>query len=108
MPIYEFRCASCRKRTTVLTLRASEEFEAVCEHCGSKDLARQMSRFALGRSAEDSLDNLGNVDERDPKAMAQWMRRMGDELGDGGGDDLDDMADDMDGGGDDDAGGDDW
>ena len=108
MPIYEFRCSSCRRRTTVLTLRASEEFDAVCEHCGSRELVRQMSRFALGRSEQDRLDSLGNVDERDPKGMAQWMRRMGDELGDDAGDDIDDLADDMEAGGDDDPGGDDW
>jgi putative FmdB family regulatory protein len=107
MPIYEFRCASCRRRTTVLTLRVSEAVEPVCEHCGSKDLVRQMSRFSMRRSEQDRLDSLGNVDERDPKGMAQWMRRMGEELGDDG-DDLDDLADDMEAGGDDDAGGDDW
>jgi putative FmdB family regulatory protein len=107
MPIYEFRCPSCRKRTTVLTLRASEAIDPVCEHCGKGDLVRQMSRFSLGRSEQDRMDSLGNVDEHDPKGMAQWMRRMGEELG-GDGDDLDDLADDMEASGDDDAGGDDW
>ncbi|MFN8545597.1 MAG: zinc ribbon domain-containing protein [Candidatus Binatia bacterium] len=104
MPIYEFRCSACRKKTTVLTLRVSEAVDPVCEHCGSRTLTRLMSRFAMVRSEEDRIDSLsdpdalGGLDENDPKSMARWMRKMGDELGEDLGDDFDEMVEEMDAG----------
>ena len=116
MPIYEYRCGSCRRKVTVLTLRASETVQPECDRCGSRDLSRLMSRFALVRSEESRLDSLaddsslGGLDENDPKSMARWMKRVGSELGDElGGGELDEMVDSMESGaadgGDDDAGG---
>jgi len=111
MPIYEYRCERCRKKVTVLTLRVSEAVEPVCEHCGSRSLTRLMSRFAMVRSEEDRLDHLGDdaalggVDENDPKSVARWMRKMGQELGEEAGPEFDEMVEDLEsGGGDDDAG----
>jgi putative FmdB family regulatory protein len=113
MPIYEYRCAACRRKTTILTLRVSETVDARCEHCGSGELTRLMSRFSMVRSEDARLDNLsdpsslGDLDEDDPRSMARWMRKMGKELGDEAGDDFDEMVDEMEAGGglDDEAGG---
>ena len=110
MPIYEYRCTACRRKVTVLTLRVSEVVDPVCEHCGSRELTRLLSRFAMVRSEGDRLDDLtsdaslGDVDESDPKSMARWMRKMGSELGEDLGDDFGEMVDDLEDGG---AGGDD-
>ncbi len=60
MPIYEYQCEKCRKRTSVLTMRVSERVEAVCEHCGSARMRRLMSRFATPRSEESRMDALSN------------------------------------------------
>src|SRR5689334_22686116 len=95
MPIYEYRCGACKRKVTVLTLRASETVDAVCDRCGSRDLTRLMSRFAMVRSEDSRLDDLADpsslsgLDENDPKSMARWMRKMGKELGEeaGGGSD---------------------
>jgi len=113
MPIYEYRCTACRKKVTVLTLRVSEAVEPVCEHCGSRALTRLMSRFALVRSEESRLDDLGDpsslgdLDENDPKSVARWMRKMGKELGEDAGEDFDEMVDEMEAGGGEDGEGDD-
>ena len=110
MPIYEYRCTACRRKVTVLTMRVSEAIDPVCEHCGSRDLTRLLSRFAMVRSEDARLDDLtndaalGDVDESDPKSMARWMKKMGNELGEDLGDDFDEMADAT--SSDDDAGGD--
>jgi putative FmdB family regulatory protein len=101
MPIYEYRCTACRRKVTVLTMRVSEAVDPVCEHCGSRDLTRLLSRFAMVRSEEARLDDLtsdaalGDVDESDPKSMARWMKKMGSELGEDLGDDFDAMTDEM-------------
>ena len=104
MPIYEYRCSECGRKTTVLTLRVSEQVEPKCERCGSGKLTRLMSRFALVRSEDSRLDDLadpsslGDIDEKDPKSMARWMRKMGKELGEDAGDEFDEMVDEMEGG----------
>ena len=114
MPIYEYECEKCRKRTSILTLRVSEKVDASCKHCGASKLRRLMSRFAMPKSEESRLDalsdpsNFGGVDENDPKSVARMMKKMGKELGDEfSGDDFDEAMDEIEsgGGGDDDFGG---
>lgn len=121
MPLYEYRCTSCKKRVTLLTLRASERVDEVCDRCGARTLERLMSRFAMGRSDDARMEalsdpsNLSGLDESDPGSVARWMKRMSREMGEevGGGGDIDEMADQMasgsfaDEGGGDDGGGDD-
>jgi len=104
MPIYEYRCTGCKRKVTVLTLRASETVEPRCDHCGSRELTRLMSRFAMVRSEESRLDDLADpssldgLDESDPKSMARWMRKMGKELGEDTGEDFDEMVDELEAG----------
>lgn len=107
MPLYEYRCSSCKKRVTILTLRASETVDEVCDRCGARTLERLMSRFAMGRSDEARMEaladpsNLSGLDENDPASVARWMKKMSREMGDevGGGSDIDEMADEMAAGG---------
>lgn len=106
MPIYEYRCAKCRKRFSVLTLRIGESAAVECSHCGSRDAERLMSRFAMPRSEAARLDaladpsNLSDLDADDPKSMSRWMRKLGREMGDElGGNDFDEMLDEAEAGG---------
>jgi hypothetical protein len=63
--------------------------------CGGERLTRLVSRFALPRSDESRLESLADdsalagVDERDPKSVARFVKRMGRELGAEGGHELD-------------------
>ena len=99
MPIYEFRCRKCRRRSSVFVLSYKEEFSHTCPHCGSAELTRIMSRFATGRSEDARLESLadpsklGDVDENDPASVARWMKHMGKEFGDELGDDFDETVD---------------
>jgi putative FmdB family regulatory protein len=122
MPIYEYECAKCHRRTSVLTMRISEKVDAVCQHCGSAKLARLMSRFAMPKSEEARMEALsdpamfGDLDENDPKSAARVMRRLGKEMGDEmGGPEMDQAIEELergdlgdDGGGEDSSGGDDF
>ena len=112
MPIYEYRCRKCGKRFSVLTLRISETPKPECTKCGSTAAQRLLSRFAMPKSEEARLESLADpsklagVDEKDPKSLARWMRKMGSEMGDElGGEDFDQAMDQMEageGGGEDD------
>jgi len=94
MPIFEYRCEECRKRSSILILSATQS-APVCTHCGSSRLERLMSRFAAPKSEEARLEaladpsNLGGLDENDPESMKRFMKKMGRELGEDLGDDFD-------------------
>lgn len=85
MPIYEFRCNACRKRTSVFARSMTSPVSAVCEHCSSPDVSRIFSRVAVLRGEDDfsGLDesSLGDVDENDPRSVARWVRKMSREMG---------------------------
>jgi putative FmdB family regulatory protein len=107
MPIYEYECEKCRRRTSVLTMRVSEQAEPVCRHCGGKSMRRLMSRFAMPRSEEARLGSLADpanfsgIDENDPKSVARMMRRMGREMGEEfSGPEFDEAIDELEHGGD--------
>jgi putative FmdB family regulatory protein len=95
MPIYEYRCRSCGKKTNVFVRTVRSPVHAACEHCGGRRLSRLMSKFAVHRgasSASDDLDDLAGVDEDDPRSVARWARRMAEESGEELGPDFDDMV----------------
>jgi len=110
MPIYEFECRDCRRKTTALVLSRDRIGEVRCKRCGSANLERLVSRFATPKSEDARMDALadpsamGDIDEKDPKSMARWMKRMGQEMGEDFGDDLDQAMEEETAGGDEDAG----
>jgi hypothetical protein len=88
-------------------MRASEKVDPLCDHCGSTEMNRLMSRFAMPRSEDARLDSLadpsklGDFDEKDPKSVARMMRRMGSEMGDEfAGPEFDEAVDELESGGD--------
>ncbi len=104
MPIYEYVCLSCKRRSSILFRSFSQVTEPVCAHCGSMDLKRLVSRFAVAKSEESRMDdladpgNFGDLDENDPRSVARWARRMGDEMGEDLGPEFDEMVERMEGG----------
>ena len=87
MPLYEYRCLDCHKRSTVLVLSLTNHAPPTCSHCLSPRVERMLSRFASPKSEAARLealaepDNLAGLDENDPQSMARFMRKMGDEMG---------------------------
>jgi putative FmdB family regulatory protein len=84
LPIYEYRCNACRKRTAVFVRKVSSPAAPTCELCGAADIERLFSRVAVLRG-EDGLDmaesSLGDVDENDPRSVARWVRKMSRDMG---------------------------
>ena len=99
MPIYEYRCADCRRKTTVVTLAVSAAVDPVCSHCGGRNMVKLVSRVAVRRSEESRLESLADpaslagLDENDPKSVARWMKKMGREMGEEAGEDFDEEVD---------------
>ena len=88
MPIYEYRCGDCKRRVSVFFRSFTDTDKgAQCPNCGGTNLARLVSRVATVKSEEARMEALsdpssfGGVDENDPKSMARFMRKMGDQVG---------------------------
>jgi putative FmdB family regulatory protein len=72
MPLYEFLCLDCTKRSTVLVLSLAGQAPASCSHCTSARVERILSQFASPKSEEArlnaslDLNNLAGLNEIDP------------------------------------------
>jgi len=99
MPIYEYECADCRRRVSLLIRSISAAAAPACPRCGGTSLTRLMSRFATVKSEDARLESLaddgsfGDVDENDPASVARFMKKMGKEFGDELGDDFESAVD---------------
>jgi len=97
MPIYEYFCNDCRKRFSRFWKTISADQGACCPACGSGDLTRLLSRVAVISSEESRLDaladpgNFGDMDENNPRSIARWMKKMGQETGEDMGGEFDEM-----------------
>lgn len=95
MPIYEYRCKDCGKKSTFVTLSVKSSLSPKCRKCGSSNLEKVVSRVAIFRSEESRLESLADpsklagLDENDPSSVARWMRKMGKEMGEDLGEDFD-------------------
>ena len=99
MPIYEYRCHGCRRRVSVYFRSVNSVADPVCPECGSNKLTKLISRFAVMKSEESRLEDLadpssmGDLDENDPKSIARWARKMGEQMGEDLGPEYDEMVD---------------
>ncbi|MEO7704995.1 MAG: zinc ribbon domain-containing protein [Thermoflexales bacterium] len=99
MPIYEYRCPSCKRRVSVLfrSLSAVDHGAAACTYCGGRGLERLVSRVRLlrgaptaaGASGEDAgMDDLeremSSLDESDPRSLGRFMRKVASQARDDG------------------------
>ena len=67
MPIYEYRCESCGKKSSTL-LSSYSSPDPPCPHCGKPALRRLVSTFATTGSTElegGDGDDLGGGDDGD-------------------------------------------
>ena len=73
MPIYEYSCQSCGKRSSVFTKTFSTAVQPECEHCGGRFLERLISRVTVLQSPQALYNDYD---------QSSWMKDL-----DGGDDD---------------------
>jgi len=90
MPIYEYYCYDCTKRVNVFfrTMTEASDEAATCPTCNGRRLRRLVSRVRMMRSEESRMESLADdaslmagLESEDPRALASFMRRMGEEMG---------------------------
>jgi len=58
MPLYEFDCAACGRRSSLLVRAAPSRLTPACPHCGGVDLRRAVSGFAFHKSLQSKAEQL--------------------------------------------------
>ncbi len=98
MPIYEFYCPACHRIYNFLSRAVNPAGRPACPKCGRGELERRVSLFAISKGrketegeAEDLPDfddarfekameamagEVDSLDENDPRAAAQVMRKL--------------------------------
>jgi len=81
MPLYEYRCNKCHKRITLLVRENSSDL--ACPVCGGQELSRLFSTFSIKHTYLDNYESIlddsqlvKGLERDDPRALAEWNRRM--------------------------------
>lgn len=87
MPIYEYVCQECGKKSSLLVRLKDRDEPVRCRHCGSDQMRRLLSGFALHKTEASrlrELDTRKRPDEsyyRDDRNIGLWAKKRMQELG---------------------------
>lgn len=99
MPIYDFRCNTCRKRFEVfISYQDYGQVPVHCPHCKSDQVSRLINRVRIARSDDSILENFDDPSqlddlEEDPRALGRMMRKMSREVGEDIGPEFNEVVD---------------
>ena len=87
MPVYEFFCPACRKKSSFL-VRSASSFKPKCSACGSTDVARVISTFAHHKSFKTIHEESGEPGQfgspdyyKDPRNIGRWAEKKFQDMG---------------------------
>jgi len=88
MPVYEFFCPTCRRKSSFLVKSTLSSFEPKCSICGSTDVARVISTFAYHKSINAIHEESGEPSMfpsqnyyRDPRNIGRWVEKRFKDMG---------------------------
>lgn len=88
MPIYEFMCQNCRKKSSFLVRNPLDPFSPKCPICGGSNLSRTISCFAYHKSMKTIWEESGEPtmhpsDEyyKRPENIGRWVEKKFQEMG---------------------------
>ena len=88
MPIYEFICQICRRKSSFLVRDVPAPITPKCSFCGSTDLSRAVSSFAYHKSLkavwEESGEPTSNPSPdyyKDPRNIGRWVEKKFQDMG---------------------------
>jgi putative FmdB family regulatory protein len=87
MPVYEFRCHKCQRKSSFFVRSIGESLSPTCPSCGSGEMSRLISSFAYHKSMatihEESgaPDNPGADYYRDPRNIGRWTEKKFKDMG---------------------------
>lgn len=106
MPVYEYRCGACKRRSSAFFKSFASVATPACSHCGAppETMTKLISRVTVMKSEESRLEDMADpsmfsdLDENDPRSVARWARKLGQQLGDDLPGDYGEMVDQLESG----------
>jgi putative FmdB family regulatory protein len=88
LPIFEYRCKSCKKIYESLIMSSWGEKDLSCPYCGGRKGERLISPVSLVRSPSqkrrDRMQALSKVDPTKPQEVARHLKEHGSRFGETG------------------------
>jgi len=87
MPVYEFRCQACQRKSSFFVRSIGEPLSPVCTTCGSREMSRVISGFAYHKSMATIHEESGGPDKpgpdyyRDPRNIGRWTEKKFKDMG---------------------------
>jgi len=88
MPIYEFQCRACNKKSSFLIRSAAHSLSPACPACGSSDLVRTIASFAYHKSLQTIHEESGPPTRfpgpdyyKDPRNIGRWAEQKFQDMG---------------------------
>lgn len=87
MPVYEFRCHTCQRKSSFLLRNIGESLSPTCPACGSGEMSRLMSSFAHHKSMATIHEESGGPDNpgadyyKDPRNIGRWTEKKFKDMG---------------------------
>lgn len=105
MPIYEYICQKCRHKFSIL-VRSTGDAGNACPRCRSEETRRLFSTFSVRSKTDKEIYEEILGDEQltrgmltgDPKALAQWNKKMSQGLEQGSAPEYDEVLERMESG----------
>lgn len=96
MPLFEYRCADCQKRFTLLVGMSAEATALECPHCKSAQVSKLISRPAKFRTEQGRVDEIADrIDTvgEDSAEMSGLIRDLGHAMDEDMADELEELYD---------------
>jgi len=88
MPIYEFLCQDCDRKTSILVRSVSTPFTPKCSFCGSTNVSRTISGFLYKKSMQSIWEESGEPSlypgddyYKRPENIGRWTEKKFKEMG---------------------------
>jgi len=88
MPIYEYRCNDCQRKTSIFVKNISSFINGTCPSCGSKYLSRLVSSFGISRTIKSVHEGSGEPGMfaspdyyKDPRNIGKWTEKRFTKMG---------------------------
>lgn len=87
MPVYEFRCQSCRRKSSFFVRSIGASLSPICSACGSREMTRVISGFAYHKSMDTIHEESGGPEKpgadyyKDPRNIGRWTEKKFKDMG---------------------------
>lgn len=77
MPLYDYICDVCGRKSSFLTRSISSPLEPVCGSCGSTRMRQAVSRFAIGKTVRQVHEQTGPMPRYSDSSHYEDPRNIG-------------------------------